>query len=699
MTVSGVGHCRQVGCPESGVEEAVSKLVQRGYKVGRIEQLESSQDAKKRGASAVVRRALGSIETPATFNPTHSATPEAVHLLAICEQHDVAHGSSGSQCREHQVICFAFLEATAGKMYVGTLEDDLSRSGLSALLAQVAPREILYCKDRLSAESLKALKGFSHRGSHQVTTLTYLREDEFPSPVDAPLRLHRAGFLNPEDARELDAVKDVGEVHTSFVMSAMGALASHLERLNTESQLLRRVTVLPYSVFTGSLRLDGPTLFNLELIENNIDGGEKGSLLSYVDRTVTPYGKRLLRRWLCHPLRNAAMINARLDAVEELLGNPGLHQYCCRTLRLVSPDAERAIGRLKRLSGNGSQLEPTMAAARYASRLKALGIAVTSVHKLWEALKKVLRGSDASTVESHLLKQKVAVADSGHSVGEYAAAAMEDTLHALVSTRDKKSGDSFQLRAAMGLKLSEPDHLRQAEEELCRQLEVFLNFEGYWTQLVDAAAHVDVICSFASVAGTDLGSYCRPEFVQATHGAVLNLQGVWNPCVNAADDRIVPNDVELSRARTILLTGPNMGGKSTLLRSTCLAVILAQMGCYVPAQRAVLSPVDTIFTRLGASDRIMSGESTFMVECRETASILRSATANSLVILDELGRGTATFDGYAVAYAVLRHLTERVNCRMLFATHYHPLTQDLCTCHMPYARRDVRLSERVPVQA
>lgn len=163
---------------------------------------------------------------------------------------------------------------------------------------------------------------------------------------------------------------------------------------------------------------------------------------------------------------------------------------------------------------------------------------------------------------------------------------------------------------------------------------------------------------------------------------MLKMKGLRHPFALGETGREpIPNDMILGEnegghhPRTLLLTGPNMGGKSALLRATCLAVIMAQLGCYVPCENCVLSVVDIIFTRLGATDRIMAGESTFFIECTETASVLHNATQDSLVILDELGRGTSTFDGYAIAYAVFRHLIEKVNCRLLFATHYHPLTR------------------------
>lgn len=226
-------------------------------------------------------------------------------------------------------------------------------------------------------------------------------------------------------------------------------------------------------------------------------------------------------------------------------------------------------------------------------------------------------------------------------------------------------------------------------------MELFIEKATEWSQLIYAISCVDVLRSFSITAKFSSGVMCRPVILPLskpsnicndTGGSTLNIKGLWHPyALGESGGLPVPNDLHLGGntniryPRTLLLTGPNMGGKSTLLRASCLAVIMAQLGCYVPGETCVLSLVDIIFTRLGATDRIMTGESTFFIECTETASVLQNATYNSLVLLDELGRGTSTFDGYAIAYAVFRHLVETVNCRLLFATHYHPLTKEFAS--------------------
>ncbi|PPD72959.1 hypothetical protein GOBAR_DD30144 [Gossypium barbadense] len=230
-------------------------------------------------------------------------------------------------------------------------------------------------------------------------------------------------------------------------------------------------------------------------------------------------------------------------------------------------------------------------------------------------------------------------------------------------------------------------------ETLSILIELFIEKASQWSQVIHALNCIDVLRSFAVTASFSSGTMARPVVLPQSKtmtsnqgGPILKITGLWHPFALGENGVLpVPNDIFLGEGvndytpRALLLTGPNMGGKSTLLRATCLAVMLAQLGSFVPCETCIISLVDTIFTRLGATDRIMTGESTFLVECTETASVLQNATQDSLVLLDELGRGTSTFDGYAIAYAVFRHLVEKVHCRLLFATHYHPLTKEFAS--------------------
>ena len=236
------------------------------------------------------------------------------------------------------------------------------------------------------------------------------------------------------------------------------------------------------------------------------------------------------------------------------------------------------------------------------------------------------------------------------------------------------------------------EELETAEERLTDALSPFLcslfgkfhDHKPIWTLGLNLLAELDCLASLAIVSGQSVGNMCRPVFLSYTgeyaQSSVLDIKQMRHPCVSLSGNRtFVPNDTVIAPndgQSLLLVTGPNMGGKSTLLRQTCLAVLLAQLGCYVPAESVTLTPVDRIFTRLGASDRILEGKSTFYVEMEETKNIIQFATFKSLAIVDELGRGTSTFDGYAIAHAVLNYLVNKIRCRTLFSTHYHMLLDD-----------------------
>lgn len=213
--------------------------------------------------------------------------------------------------------------------------------------------------------------------------------------------------------------------------------------------------------------------------------------------------------------------------------------------------------------------------------------------------------------------------------------------------------------------------------------EQFCKYHVKWSKAVKCLAQLDCLGSLALTSKYQDGQTCRPEFVEINEGtpSVLEIRGAVHPAIAlGAGKSFIPNDTVLgteeNKARFVIVSGPNMGGKSTLLRQTCACVIMAQLGCYVPAESVRLSPIDRIFTRVGANDRIMQGQSTFLVELEETANILRHATSRSLVILDELGRGTSTFDGTAIAFSVIRFLSQQVDCLTLFSTHYHMLMEE-----------------------
>ncbi|KAI4380038.1 hypothetical protein MLD38_006269 [Melastoma candidum] len=653
MTFSGVGKCRQVGISESGIDEAVQKLVAHGYKVGRMEQLESSEQAKARGPNSVISRELVHVITPSTLVDC-GIGPDAVHLLAIKE--DLC-GVNGSQIS----IGFAFVDCAALRFWTGSITDDASYAALGALLMQVAPKEVIYEATGLSKEAVKAIKKYSSAGTVGVQLTPTVSAAGFSSAIDVN-DLIRAKQYFKSSGRVNCVLDNVG--FQDIALSALGGLIEHLSRLMLDD-VLKNGDISPYELYKGCLRMDGQTLLNLEVFNNSINGGLSGTLLKHLDNCITSSGKRLLRLWMCHPLKDVECINNRLKVVDILVGNPELVVIIGQNLRKL-PDLERLLGRvMSSVHSSCSLLMPLIGkkilknlVKAFGSLVKGLRIALDMVKALWEEVE--IRNSLSKIFELPALNGSNGLEDA---ISQFEAAL--DSDFPKYQSHDVTDSDA---------------------ETLSILIELFVEKASEWTAVIHGIGCIDVLRSFTLTAKSSLGSWSKPVIVPHTKtvkGPVLKMTGLWHPFALAENGGLpVPNDLFLgedsdgSNPCTLLLTGPNMGGKSTLLRATCLAVILAQLGCYVPCEILVLSPVDTIFTRLGATDRIMAGESTFFVECMETASVLQNATEDSLVILDELGRGTSTFDGYAIAYAVFRYLVEKVNCRLLFATHYHPLTSE-----------------------
>ncbi|KAM0829156.1 hypothetical protein ACQ4PT_067060 [Festuca glaucescens] len=595
MTISGVGKCRQVGISESGIDDAVEKLLARGYKVGRIEQMESAVQAKARGPNSVIERKLVHVSTPSTAADSNIGA-DAVHLLALKE---VALASNGSR-----VYGFAFLDYAALKIWVGSLEDDDSSAALGALLVQVSPREIIY-------ESSGSVK----------MQLTPLSGADFSDASQIKMLVHSKGYFKASTDSWLSALDY--SVNQEAVICALGGLIGHLTRLMLEDAL-KNGEVLPYNVYQTCLRMDGQTLVNLEVFSNSFDGGSSGTLYKHLNHCITASGSITLEH-----------------------------------LRKV-PDLERLLGRVRSTVGlTSAVMLPFVGDKILKRRIKTFGMLIKGL-RVGINLLSVLRREDHG------------ISALSKSVDIPTLSSLDELVHQFEEAID----NDFP-------RYQDHDIEDDDANTLAILVELFVGKASEWSLVINAISVVDVLRSFAAMALSSSCTLCRPRILVKDKVPILRMKGLWHPYAFAESATgPVPNDLSLGQDLSghnrfaFLLTGPNMGGKSTIMRATCLAILLAQLGCYVPCTSCELTPADSIFTRLGATDRIMSGESTFLVECTETASVLQNATEDSLVLLDELGRGTSTFDGYAIAYAVFRHLVEQVRCRLLFATHYHPLTKE-----------------------
>lgn len=517
-------------------------------------------------------------------------------------------------------------------------------------------------------------------------------------------------------------------------MSAFGALLQYLQTLKIEREIVSLGNFSWYDPIrkATSLVLDGQTLINLEIFANTFDGGVDGTLFTMLNRCITPFGKRLLRQWVCHPLADPVKINARLDAVDALMADRTLSESFNGSLSKL-PDLERLIsrihaGRIKtqdfvRVLEGFEQIEYTMSLlANFPKGEGIVGQLITAMPDMSGALKGWKTAFDRKLAqetgilvpepgveedfdeceatinqckkdfEDYLVKQrkalgssKIKYTDIGKEIYQLelpkSVGGVPKSWDQLSSTQAVKRYYSPELRKMVRAYQEAQETYAQITKQVAGRF--FVRFdEDYkmWLAAVNIVAQLDCLISL-SKASQSLGTpRCRPEFVDEKR-TVLEFEELRHPTMATSVDTFIPNDIRLggSSPNIDLLTGANAAGKSTILRMTCTAVILAQIGCYVPSSSARLTPIDRIMSRLGAHDNIFAAQSTFFVELSETKKILSEATPRSLVILDELGRGTSSYDGVAVAQAVLHDVATRIGCIGFFATHYHSLASEFAS--------------------
>jgi DNA mismatch repair protein MutS len=501
-------------------------------------------------------------------------------------------------------------------------------------------------------------------------------------------------------------------------VAAAGAVLAYLKE--TQRGPLKHLTRLERHVGEGRMFLDRQTQSALELTETLRGGERRGSLLSVLDRTRTPMGARLLREWITAPLVRLDEIRARLDAVAELHDDEALRGRVHELLKNVF-DLERVLARVgsgranaRDLVGLRNSLQPLPALAKLRFRSKTLaGLQVSDHASLAAYLGKALQDDPPHQLnEGGLIRpgfdaaldELVSLSSDGKSwIANFEAAEIKragipslkvgytqifgyyiEVTHAhraripadYVRKQTLKNAERY---ITPELKEHETRVLNAEERRKDLEYELFQKVRGRVAEDIAelqatarSLAALDVLAALAQ--GARDQNYVRPEVEE---GGAFELRDLRHPVLETLlPEKVVPNDVVLGADRPVaLITGPNMAGKSTYIRQAALAALMAQMGSFVPASRARIGVVDRIFTRVGASDELARGQSTFMVEMSETANILNHATARSLVILDEIGRGTSTFDGVSIAWAVTEHLHDRIKARTLFATHYHELTE------------------------
>ena len=686
------------GVPVHAHESYLARLIRKGFRVAICEQLENPAEARKRPGKSIVRRDVVRVITPGTITEDNLLEARANNYLAA-----VAEAGGG--------LGLAFVDISTGELAI----EPTARERLGAALARLDPGELLLPERLAQAPELSEL----------------LREWRDRSTVQPNSR-----FDSENARRRLEELFQVGTLDAfgSFSrgeIAAAGALVDYIDL--TQKGRLPRLSP-PRRLSDGAvMEIDGATRRNLELTRT-LSGDRAGSLLATIDRTVTGAGARLLAAQLAAPLTDPGAIDRRLDAVQFFTTEDRLREELRQIFRRC-PDVERALARLTLGRGGPRDLAAVRDALAQAAAVKDLLAApglspvpplVTEaaadlgdqgalVDRLTRALAPELPmlardGGFVAPAYSPALDELRMLRDESRRLiaGLQSRYAEETGVAALKIRHNNVLGYYIEVTPTHAEKLSalngtfihrqtlasavrfttvelselERSIAEAADKALALELELFEELVGEVlgrAEAVAAAARalatLDVAASLAELAVER--RYCRPV---VDRSLAFEIRGGRHPVVEAALDAarsgsFVANDCDLSpENRLWLLTGPNMAGKSTFLRQNALIAVLAQMGSFVPAESCRIGIVDRLFSRVGASDDLARGRSTFMVEMVETAAILNQAGERALVILDEIGRGTATFDGLSIAWATVEHLHEVNRCRALFATHYHELT-------------------------
>ena len=677
------------GFPVKAASDYVRRLVSQGMRVAICEQIEDPKLAK-----GIVKRAVIETITPGAVLADDLLDGSRNNYICALYAADGPDGTIG----------VAAADVSTGELRLASLP----RAELEPLLARLAPREVVV------AAGMPSLRSPARLGA------------EGPLVTEREVWEFDPGLATDELVRQFAVASldgfGIAATDTSAV-GAAGALFRYLRELQPGGlpQLGRPIVERP----GGAMPLDEMTRRNLELVDS-LRGGSEGTLLSVLDRTATPMGARTLRQWLLSPLIIKAEIDSRLDAVGAFFERPTAREALreafggVRDIERLAAKAASGRATPRELRALGDSLN-RLPAARAALDGTTLGGRLESIAAEWDTCADV-----ASMIVDAI------VPDAPVSFGEEPAiaAGVDGELDSLRDVRDggkdliahiqaderQRTGISslkvgfnkvfgyyieitksnlhlvpadYQRRQTItngerfvtpALKEHEARVLTAAERIEVRERELFealrSKVAAHITRLqrtARALGELDTLCTFAEVAARE--DYARPV---VDEGFDLEIAGGRHPVVERMmpRDKFIPNDVRLTNdARVIILTGPNMAGKSTILRQIGLIVLMAQMGAYVPARAARIGIADRVFTRVGASDNLVRGQSTFMVEMSETSAILHMATARSLVLLDEIGRGTSTYDGVSIAWSVTEHLHDRVGAKTIFATHYHELTQ------------------------
>jgi DNA mismatch repair protein MutS len=674
------------GVPHHAAQGYIAKLIRANKRVAIAEQTSEPVAGK------LVDREIAQIISAGTVDDLTLLDDTRHNYLAA-----VYHGGTakkpcyGLACADHTTGAFTVAEFPNLQL----LEDELTR---------LSPSELL-----ISDEQVQELGGLKNC-----------------QPYDGYAFIQEQALHTLKDHFKVQSLDGFGCSDMPGAIAAAGGVLHYLTyQLRRNCAHLRTLSVRNAS---DHVLIDTASQANLDLVESR--SGKQHTLVGVLDRTSTPMGARKLRDWILHPLRDLATLTGRLDLVDSLLAEPYLLTKLRDTLKNIR-DIERTTGRLSQGSGNGRDLKSLQTSLEHIPNLKADLSAVAATSGRVANLRSQLLSSiqefpelvqflqDALVEEPPALLKDGGLIRDGHSeaLDELRSASRDgkqwiaelqqserkrtgiDTLKIkfnnvfgyfieITKSKADQAPDDYQRKQTManaerfitpGLKEVEGKVLGADDRAKALEYDEFIKLRSHVTDhlvplqtTADALATLDVLISFAETA--QLYQHTRPVLDESCHLQIVNGR---HPVLEQTlvDEKFVPNDtlIDPVDSRLQILTGPNMAGKSTYIRQIALVTLMAQIGAYVPAEHAHIGLTDRIFCRVGASDDLAKGQSTFMVEMNETALIVNNATEKSLVILDEIGRGTATFDGLSIAWSVAEHLHDEVRCRTLFATHYHEL--------------------------
>jgi DNA mismatch repair protein MutS len=726
------------GIPHHAAEGYVARLVSRGYRVAICEQ--TSDPALSKG---LVDREVVRIVTPGTvIDPTMLAAKRNNFLASVI----AGRGAVG----------IAYIDITTGEFAVTQFQTTEPSLAIQQEISRVGPAEVLVEANYNRPGNRKKRWLAAVMSEKQVTKVGMngnpnadipdMEEDEEEDTAPLAKMLEGiAGHITPYDTRyfnEDDArhrllhqfnvasLEGFGCERLPLAIRAAGAVLAYVQE--TQKGLLQQLTALETYSTSGFMTLDPYTRRNLELFETGRSGSAKGSLLWILDRTRSPMGGRLLRRWIGQPLLDVSIIQQRQEVISELLGDTLLQARLAESLKRAG-DVERLINRVRQRIATPRDLVSLANGLRAATEIRTSISEDEARHlpTLLTIMQRLANNDDIVTlIERAIVDEPPVSINEGGIIREQFSPELDQIKNVsqkgrqwisdmeqrerkrtgipslkvgynqasgyfieipkshesrvpkeYIRRQTMKTAERYitsDLKEYETLVLNAQDRTNKMEHEFFVQLraDIAIHASERILATAHALAEIDVYLSLAEVAARQ--NYCRPTI---NDGETIHIVAGRHPVVEQtqAETAFIPNDTNLSNteAQICIITGPNMAGKSTYLRQVALITLMTQIGSYVPAEAATIGLVDRIFTRIGAQDDLATGQSTFMVEMVETANILHHATPRSLIILDEIGRGTSTYDGLAIARAVVEYLhnNKRSGARTLFATHYHELVE------------------------